>query len=91
VAVGAAAIVAGVICLAWSLDVNARVARQQPGMPGFDSPTVSEATFSTASTLFKVAWAALGVGAAFVVGGAVLWLTAGPTPSGAGLAIGGSF
>lgn len=93
-ATGGALLVAGGVGLAWSFASYDRFQRQQPGGPDAAAPTVTRAEFDTLGWVYPASLVAAGVGAAAIAVGAT-WRLKGaslalvPTPSGAGVVVGG--
>jgi hypothetical protein len=91
--------VAGLVALAWSLDVNARAQSQRVDTSSSAAPAVSRADFESARTLYPVSLVALGVGAAAtglgvwlrVRSGAPVSIGVAPSPGGAAFVAGGAF
>lgn len=79
-AAGSALILAGAIGLGYSQSVIDKVARQQPGGPDFNRPTVTRSEYGTAQTLYPLSWVGLGVGVA-AAGTGVFLLLRDPHPS----------
>ena len=79
---GVAVLVAGLIGIGHSVGVRDALARQQPGGPDYNRPSVSSGDVVTAQGVYPTSWVAVVLGAAATATGTILFATPPPPNEG---------